>query len=459
MTLSVLDTVVLSSDLQEGAVVTALNGGNLTVTSLDPPTINDAVVVTADIRASNGVVHLIDKVLLPPSAEPPVETPAPTDGVPATLPVDETQEPTGTEAPTGVGTNFLSDVAIAEEDLSTLVQAAVAADLVETLASPGTFTVFAPTNDAFASFSDQDFLARLLTEDWKVHLQALLLFHASNEQFASDDLFDGQTISTLMVPPEALTVGFTPNGVTISGAEFSDANVVEADLFADNGVLHKVDQVFLPTALTLNLLEAAANLEGFDQVASFIVMAGLEETLTTGVVTVFGPSNDAFEKLPPEAFELISDTEALSTALRNHVVEGLWYREKLTAGTELTSLAGNTLTITEELVGDRFPQTYINGAFIEQFDAFASNGLAHLISDVLLPPTNETDTMPPVNATEFPVNATEPPLDVTEPPLEGPPEGSTPAPTPVSTEEDTSSSAIVSTVFTSMAAMIAALIV
>ena len=68
---SVLGSVVYSTDLVEGAVVTALNGDNLTVTSLDPVTINDSVVTTANIEASNGVVHLIDTVLIPPEADAP----------------------------------------------------------------------------------------------------------------------------------------------------------------------------------------------------------------------------------------------------------------------------------------------------------------------------------------------------------------------------------------------------
>ena len=95
--------------MQEGAVVTALNGDGLTVTSLDPPTINDAVVVTADIRASNGVVHLIDKVLLPPAVETPQE-PAGTQAPETMPPATNTTEPPGevteesTPAPSPVST-------------------------------------------------------------------------------------------------------------------------------------------------------------------------------------------------------------------------------------------------------------------------------------------------------------------------------------------------------------------
>jgi transforming growth factor-beta-induced protein len=103
--ITVLDTEVASTDLSVGLSAVTLNGGLIFVESLDPPTINEAVVVTADIEADNGIVHIIDAVLVPP--------------------------PTITE------------LAVDTEDLSTLVDLLGRADLVETLSGDGPFTVFA----------------------------------------------------------------------------------------------------------------------------------------------------------------------------------------------------------------------------------------------------------------------------------------------------------------------------
>jgi len=115
-------------------MATTLNGANVSV-SLDPVMINDANVVTADIMATNGVIHIIDAVLIPPFPE---------EDAPEEEGEGEGEEPM----------ESIVDIAVGNDDFSTLVELLSAAGLVEALEGDGPFTVFAPTNDAFAALDD-----------------------------------------------------------------------------------------------------------------------------------------------------------------------------------------------------------------------------------------------------------------------------------------------------------------
>jgi uncharacterized surface protein with fasciclin (FAS1) repeats len=129
------------------------------------------------------------------------------------------------------------ELAIQTEALSTLVAAVQAADLVETLQSEGPFTVFAPTNAAFAALPDGT-LESLLEEDNKAMLVDILTYHVVAGKVMSSDLSDGMTATTVQGTEITIGVG---NGVTIDGA-----NVVQADIEATNGVVHVIDAVILP---------------------------------------------------------------------------------------------------------------------------------------------------------------------------------------------------------------------
>jgi len=128
-----LEGEVLSTDLVDGSMATTLNGANVSV-SLEPVMINDANVVTADIMATNGVIHIIDAVLIPPFPEEDAE---------------EEDEGEGEEP-----MESIVDIAVGNDDFSTLVELLSTAGLVEALEGDGPFTAFAPTNDAFAALDD-----------------------------------------------------------------------------------------------------------------------------------------------------------------------------------------------------------------------------------------------------------------------------------------------------------------
>jgi len=202
----VLGSEVFSTDLAEGLMVPTLNfqGDEITV-SLDPPSIDESVILIddglVDIDASNGVIHAIDSVLTPPSIS-----------------------------------NNIVDVAVGNEDFSTLVAALKAAGLVDALSGEGPFTVFAPTNAAFDALPE-GILDSLLLEENVDALSGILTYHvvAANALSSSLELGDVETLNGATV---AVTVD---DGVLVN-----DSTVVVADIITSNGIIHVIDAVLLP---------------------------------------------------------------------------------------------------------------------------------------------------------------------------------------------------------------------
>jgi len=131
--------------------------------------------------------------------------------------------------------NDIVDVAVGAGDFTTLVAALEAADLVDTLRSEGPFTVFAPTDAAFAALPEgtvEALLADIPT------LTAILTYHVVAGQVMSGDLSDGMTAVT--VNGQSITIG-VGEAVTVN-----EATVISADIAASNGVIHVIDQVILP---------------------------------------------------------------------------------------------------------------------------------------------------------------------------------------------------------------------
>jgi len=163
--------------------------------------INDAQVIITDIVASNGVIHVIDTVLLPPDS---------------------------------VGT--IVDIAVEDGRFTTLVAALQAADLVEALSGPGRFTVFAPTDDAFAQLPEGTVEA--LLEDIPT-LTEILLYHVVEGRLWAEDVVLLEEIETLL--GETITIRVEDGKVFIN-----DAEVIITDIYTDNGMIHVIDSVLLP---------------------------------------------------------------------------------------------------------------------------------------------------------------------------------------------------------------------
>jgi len=194
---------ITSGELKNGAKIKMLMGGSVTVKITDTTVmINDATVRTPDVKASNGVVHIIDKVLIPENFTAP--------NIPE-----------------------LAQSA----NLTTLVAALTAANLVAAV-SGGPLTVFAPTNAAFAALP-AGVLDKLLEPANIASLQQVLKYHVHSGEVVAADLKTGKQVTTL----EGSKLNITITGFKV---QVSSANVIKADVFAVNGVVHVIDAVLLP---------------------------------------------------------------------------------------------------------------------------------------------------------------------------------------------------------------------
>merc|ERR1712099_110977 len=220
LTYHVLPAQVLSTDLKFFQSVTTVEGKNVHVVRTSKgvyvgPSIKELkTVVGADNLASNGVAHIIDGVLLPPAG----------------LTADEPN---------------IVELAQSVDDLSTLVAAVVAGDLVETLSSPGPFTVFAPTNEAFAALPEGT-LDTLLKPENKDQLVDILTYHVLPAEVLSTDPKFFQSVTT--VEGKNVHVVRTSKNVYVGPSTKELKKVVGADNLASNGVSHIIDGVLLPPA-------------------------------------------------------------------------------------------------------------------------------------------------------------------------------------------------------------------
>merc|ERR1712054_337937 len=208
---------------------------------------------------------------------------------------------------------------------STLVTAVVAADLADTLSSPGPFTVFAPTNEAFAALPDGT-LDSLLKPENKAQLADILTFHVLPAQVLSTDLKPFQRVAT--VEGKHLDVIKGNKGVFVGANVKSLKQVTGADNLASNGVAHIIDGVMLPPA-TLgadkpNIVELAQSVDDLSTLVTAVVAADLAETLSSpGPFTVFAPTNEAFAALPDGTLDSLLKPEnkaQLADILTFHVL-------------------------------------------------------------------------------------------------------------------------------------------
>lgn len=365
LTYHVVAAEAFSTDLSDGQMLTTVNGASITI-SLDggvfiqDATDTDAEVTTADVDASNGVVHIVNKVLLPQAV---------IDAINAS------------DLPTIV------DLAGDTEDLSSLVGALIAADLVSTLNGDGPFTVFAPTNDAFAAFLEANNFASL--DDVPVDLLTdVLLNHVVAGENLSTSLSTGYISSSSTAGAEGRNLSLfidTSSGVTINGV----ANVTTPDVAASNGVVHIIDAVIgLPTivdhAVANGALSSLVGALTADGNTTFTDL--LSDTMTD--FTVFAPVNDAFAAFtnPNEndinsvlAYHVIPGTAAFSDELMNMYVE--------TAATNADDDALNQYINTDDGVT-------INGTSnVAIADVVAVNGVVHAVDAVIDLPTVVTFTV------------------------------------------------------------------
>ena len=305
--------------------------------------------------------------------------PAAAPAVPTEMPKPEptavpTQEPVVEEP------NTIVDIAVGNEDFSTLVAAVLAADLAETLSGEGPFTVFAPTNEAFAKLPEGTLESLLLPEN-KQQLIDILLYHVVSGSVLAADVVTLSEAETLL--GQSVDIKVDMGNVMIN-----DANVIATDIIADNGVIHVIDSVILPRA---DIVDTAVADGRFTTLAAALGAAELIDTLKgKGPFTVFAPTDDAFAALPEgtvESLLLPENKQALTDILLYHVVAGKVMAKDVVTLTEAETVLGQNVEIKVDM-----GKVYINDAEVIITDIVTSNGVIHVIDSVLLPKDDIVDT-------------------------------------------------------------------
>lgn len=317
-------------------------------------TVGGAAVSTADIYTSNGVIHVIDSVIVGD----------------LTLPTTE---------------KSIVDVASEAGSFNTLVAALEATGLDESLANlDGTFTVFAPTDAAFAELGESTINALLADP---ATLSNILLYHViADAEILADqaiNVANGENSLIDMANKDKAALSFNEGDLFINLAKVTSANVMAA-----NGVIHVIDKVImLPAAATepdANIVETAISAGNFSTLVTALQAAGLDAVLAdeTKTFTVFAPTDAAFNKLGAEVINgLLADTDTLTQVLLHHVVADAAV-DSLTAftlnGASATTAGGLPVSI-EIVDGDLL----IEGSAVTTFDIYTSNGIIHVIDTVI----------------------------------------------------------------------------
>ena len=139
----------------------------------------------------------------------------------------------------------ITEIAAADERFTTLVAAVTAAGLAETLAGPGPFTVYAPVNDAFPALPAGT-VETLLKPENKAQLTDVLHYHVDDRNLGAAAIPNGSTYFKPLLASQRLCITKGAAGVTIADGTGEVANVIIADIKADNGVIHVIDKVLLP---------------------------------------------------------------------------------------------------------------------------------------------------------------------------------------------------------------------
>jgi uncharacterized surface protein with fasciclin (FAS1) repeats len=298
---------------------------------------------TVDIATDNGVIHKLDRVMLP---------------------ADKNLVQTAQSLP----------------DFSILVEAVVAADLVGTLTAAGPLTVFAPTNTAFAGLLAELGLSKEQLLANRALLTSVLTYHVLPRRVLRAEVPVGAAIATAQ--GESFSVD---NGLTITDRNGRRAAIITTDLFASNGVIHVIDKVILPKIP--NIVELAQSQPQFSILVEAVVAAGLASTLSgPTALTVFAPTNDAFAALLTELGTtkeaLLANTSLLTSVLTYHVLAGRVYRAGVPINTPISTLQGGTFRVGSDL---RITDARNRNTAITSTDLLAINGVVHVIDRVILP--------------------------------------------------------------------------
>ena len=281
-------------------------------------------------------------------------------------------------------TKNIVELAQATPDLSTLVTALVAGKLTDALSGPGPFTVFAPTNEAFAKLP-ADVIKHLLEPKNIKELDAVLEYHViAGAAVHAKGLKPFQEVKTL--EGTDISIEASSKGVEINHF----AHVTTADVDATNGVVHIIDAVLIPKHVsakpTKNIVQLAQSVPDLSTLVTAVVAGNLTGPLSgPGPFTVFAPTNEAFGKVPADVLKHLLDPKnikELDAVLEYHVIAGAAVHAKdLKPEQKVKTLEGDELFIEASSKGVEINHV----AHVTTADVDATNGVVHIIDAVLLP--------------------------------------------------------------------------
>jgi len=336
--------------------------------------------------------------------------------------VDNGEEDQGTTTNNG-GEVDIPTTAVNAGVFQTLVVALTTAGLVDAISEPnGPFTVFAPTDDAFASLPN-GLVACLLQPDNKSVLSNILLYHVASGKFLSTELTNGMEIQTLL----------ENQIVTIGDFQVNDSPVIDVDISASNGVIHVIDQVLVPSDVNVPAFletcdttvgtavvsssgidddddddddDDATGNDGVVDIPTTAINAGVFQTLVAaldaadlvsalskpnGPFTVFAPSDDAFDALPNGLVTCLllgKNKQTLTNLLLYHVANG----KVLSTDLSNNQIIPTLLSDENVEVSIKSGKVKINDSKVLKPDVIASNGVIHVIKDVLVPSSFDVPT-------------------------------------------------------------------
>ena len=301
--------------------------------------------------------------------------------------------------------NSVVDIIVESENHTLLEAAVVEAGLVGALSDlSGTFTVFAPTDNAFIALAT---LMNIEVEDLLElpNLADILLYHVLPEVYLEEVLLPYSINSMLvtLVPSEPMYLQSDGTTITANGT----SSVIASDLIANNGVVHVVDAVLFapgtaPVYVT-SVLDVIVQSDNHNILEAAVIAAELDDDLSSnGSFTVFAPTDEAFDALGSVVTDLLSDpTGALADILLYHVVGGKVLSNDLTAGLV------ETLNSTNLDVSFDGGNLFINDAQVVIADIVAPNGVVHVIDAVLLPTPSSTSDLRDLGIKIYPNPATD----------------------------------------------------
>jgi len=277
----------------------------------------------------------------------------------------------------------ITDQVSAGANFTLLKSAVVKAGLATTLSSAGPYTVFAPTDAAFAASGvTSDVIASLSADQ----LKAILLYHTLGSKVLAASVPAGPNAKVVTAGGDSIFVTNNVSGVFVNGIK-----VTQADILASNGVIHTIGKVLLPPVG--NIVQVASSDTTFSFLVAAVVRASTGSTNVAavlssgGIFTVFTPTNNAFRAAGFATIDAINaaDPATLTTILTYHVIPGRVFSSDLTEGAQPVTVNGGKVTISLSSGATVKGNSNTTASNIVAANIMASNGVVHVIDQVLLP--------------------------------------------------------------------------